>query len=150
MCDSIIKVLLQSSFSRIILAYHLIIFQPMKTLELKYKISLRAINSNYLLRQTYLSKIESFDGNFASSFFTVTLSFSGFSDANFFPRKKTATCKRRRLDKADQSKHRLSALTVAELLVDRIIKVLRCVRIRTGAAADEHPSSAVLDVQHLP
>jgi len=65
------------------------------------------------------------------------------------PRKKTAR-KRRRLSKAVQSKHRLSALTVAELLVDRIIEVLRCVRIRTGATADEHPSSTFLDVQHLP
>lgn len=65
-------------------------------------------------------------------------------------RKKTAARKRRRLGEAVQSKHRLSALTVAELLVDRIIEVLRCVRIRTGAAADEHPSPALLDVQHLP
>lgn len=40
-------------------------------------------------------------------------------------------------------------LTVAELLVDRIVEILRRVRIRTRAAAHEHASSCVFHVQHL-
>lgn len=44
----------------------------------------------------------------------------------------------------------LSLLTVAEFLVDGIVEVLRRVRIRARAAADEHASVVVLHVQHLP